>query len=83
MDKELIVSICCCVIGLIIFAIIMVREWIKEFRQDDDNITKDREMHKKEIAKELAKLYRKPDLILCECWYLWANIDGKVIQRCK
>ena len=59
----------------------IVRERIKEFRQDDDSITRDREMHKKEIAKELAKLHRKPDLILCECWYLWANIDGKVISE--
>lgn len=76
-NKELIVSICCSVIGFIIFAIIMVREWIKEFRQDDDSITSDREKHKKEIAKELAKLRRKPDLILCECWYLWATLTAK------
>ncbi len=79
--QEQIILICFCVIGLIILAIVIVREWIKEFRQDDDSITRDREMHKKEIAKELAKLHRKPDLILCECWYLWANIDGKVISE--
>lgn len=83
MDKELIVSICSCVVGLIFLVIIMVREWKRDFRQDDDDITKDREKHKKEIATALAKCgyYRKPDVILCECWYLWANIDGKVISE--
>lgn len=80
-NKEQIILICCCAIGLIIVAIMIVRELITEFRQDDDSITRDRERHKKEIAKELAKLRRKPDLILCECWYLWANIDGKVIPE--
>lgn len=81
MTAEQIVTICCCVVGLVILAIIIVREWIRDFRQDDDSITSDREKHKKEIAKELSKLRRKPDLILCECWYLWANIDGKVISE--
>ena len=40
---------------------------------------REREKHKNKIVKELAKLGKKPDLILCEPYYLWANFDGEIV----
>ena len=84
MDAGQIMIMCLLAVALILCAIIMGREIdniksIGELPVSDTE--REREKHKKEIAKKLAKLHRKPDLILCECWYLWANIDGKVISE--
>ena len=84
MDAGQIMIMCLLAVALILCAIIMGREIdniksIGELPVSDTE--REREKHKKEIAKELAKLHRKPDLILCECLYLWSNIDGKVISE--
>lgn len=66
--------LCVSVCALIVVAFLIWKEYDNNVTIDD-LINKHRAKNKRKIVKELAKLDKKPDLILCEPYYLEARFD--------
>lgn len=66
--------LCVSVCALIVVAFLIWKEYDNNVTIDD-LINKHRTKNKNKIVKELRKLDKKPDLILCEPYYLEASFD--------
>ena len=69
--------LCVSVCALIVVAFLIWKEYDNDVTIDD-LINKHRAKNKRKIVKELAKLDKRPDLILCEPYYLEARFDDMI-----
>ena len=74
MDKETIFALCWLFVCVFIILPILYQDK-KRFDSLDGLRDDRRTKHKRKIVKELAKLDKKPDLILCEPYHLEARFD--------
>ena len=69
--------ICVCICGFIAVAVLFWKYCDSEITIQDI-VEKTRTKHKNKIVKELRKLGTKPDVILCEPYYLEARFDDMI-----
>lgn len=69
--------LCVSVCALIVVAFLIWKEYDNNVTIDD-LINKHRAKNKNKIVKELRKLDKKPDLILCEPYHLEARFDDMI-----
>lgn len=69
--------LCVSVCALIVVAFLIWKEYDNDVTLDD-LINKHRAKNKRKIVKELAKLNKKPDFIMCEPYHLEAMFDDMI-----
>lgn len=69
--------LCVSVCALIVVAFLIWKEYDNNVTIDD-LINKHRAKNKRKIVKELAKLDKRPDLIMCEPYHLNARFDDMI-----